>query len=298
MSLGQATFIAGFYSISFSQLIFGSIPAHNAIGGLSVALSYLLAAFDLTKCQKTPWFAWFVAGFLTLGITVTNFLSTGLLLLTCMIYRGGYHRSIIRNAIFYGIVVIAFTFSTAFLVSQRMGNGGGFFDVKSTAGFVSDYLTDYTISENLNRSLTALINSIAPVEIGVVEDELSLAMQDRYLFRFTLEGKSPNLFGLISLVLVFSGLIGGIKIGREYRLVSVTSMVLLVTNLVMHCFFGSEFFLYSQHWMMPLLLIIGGNLSYFKSAGLPEISIFMVLFILIAVSNAVNIFSMLNKLSG
>lgn len=59
-------------AFSFSNLIYGSVPEHLALGGASIALTFFM--LSLTIKQGKPYYGlWVFCGFMTASITVTNF---------------------------------------------------------------------------------------------------------------------------------------------------------------------------------------------------------------------------------
>jgi hypothetical protein len=45
-------------------------------------------------------------------------------------------------------------------------------------------------------------------------------------------------------------------------MIGVAALGVLAFNLTLHTFWGNEFFIYSQHWLVPLVLLLAGNLTW------------------------------------
>ena len=104
---------------------------------------------------------------------------------------------------------------------------------------------------------------------------------------FTLETTtSPPLVALACL-LVAGGVRSLLRREDPLRALGVGCLGVLIYNLALHLFWGDEFFLYSQHWLVPLAVILGGNLAWPGRAGRRFAYLYAVLTVTAAVHNAV-----------
>lgn len=81
---------------SFSQLIFGSIPEHLAIGGFGIALAYFMAAKYL-QCKKFKWWLWLFCGVIIASITITNVIAFTIVLWSVLISQSSIRDASIRT---------------------------------------------------------------------------------------------------------------------------------------------------------------------------------------------------------
>lgn len=260
LSVWRSSILTSLGAMSFSQLVFGSMPDHFAVGGLALALCYLLAADDLNRGGRVRWLAWMAAGMLTMGITATNVITPAVLLFTCLLRRGWGVLDACRRTIAFGAIVSVITYATAIACSACFGDMDVMLSEKDNITFVGKYWTDDAFHKAM-RLPALLANTIAPPSVGVMPNTVR-GYGERYDIEFTLESTTGVLPVLICGVLLVSGTIGGFKGTPSYRVVAMASVAILALNLIMHTFFGRESFLYSQHWLTPLLVLLGGNLSY------------------------------------
>ena len=281
-------------AISFSQLVFGSVPEHFAVSGLTLALGYLLAADDLRRSGQVQWLAWIATGVLTMGITATNIASLTILLFTCLLRRGQGVLRACKSTMLVGATVLVVTYATA-IVFAAMFSDTSSLSSRDSNVFVQNYWTGNPFQKAM-RLPAAAANTIAPTSVGVMPNTIR-GHGERYDIQFTLENTAGVLPVLICVVLLVSGTIGSFKGIPSYRFVSMASVAILGLNLAMHTFFGNEFFLYSQHWLTPLLVLFGGNMAYrgpYRNAGT---CLFGTLLVMVASNNAARVWEMFSKLA-
>ena len=138
--------------------------------------------------------------------------------------------------------------------------GDSFWSGRSHVAFVQRYLRSDLVQKVL-RLPAVVTNSIAPTRVNVMPNTAP-EPEARYDFQFTIEGTAspwPVMFGM---ALLASGTFGCLQAQGSYRFLAIAALTILVFNLAMHSAFGNEFFLYSQHWLAALLVLLGGNLAY------------------------------------
>ncbi len=267
--LGVALTTAG-----FSGVLFGSIPESFGLTAAVLAYVFYLVAQDRPFGRvERPWL---LAGMLLFSITTTNIVPFGLLL-TYLIYS---HKHRIRVA----LEGAASTCFGAAVIS------GGLFVVLTSAHGASSYLTrdvgqlediDPSVRSAVFRVPNSLVNSIVAEKPSVVfagpASEGNTAQRTqaiRFTFRRDLgdilaadrratyaETARPNpvlrllSFGLIG-GLVALGMFAYSAIGVGKRLLASAAIIQLSYNWVFHSLFGKELFLYSQHWYVPLVVLL------------------------------------------
>lgn len=250
--------LAALYAVAFSQLIFASIPDHPALGGLSIALPVWLLAASVTRQPQRPLF-WVVAGVLAFSITITNFLIFLFLLALALLYTGGY-----RQALRQGLKVATLALAAALLFKLPLDlRYGGSTDIGTVSGFAQDWLREEGIRGVLAYPRVLVESIVAPEPI--VMDNPRLAPDGSgYPFKLWLEGgRYNNVFSLAAALLLSALMLGGLARGlatataaRAEHTLFVAIAGLLLFNGFFHGVWGSQYFLYSQHWLFASCLLI------------------------------------------
>ena len=267
--------------LSFSSLIFASIPDHFSIGGFCVGFASLLAADLIKKEGKIRRKAWLALGVFTLGITSTNILWVGILFCTALWVSRKDWRFTLRTAAIWGLSALALTLLIADLGARIYGVEDKFWSLEKTTRFVDSHLTEDG-SSRLTRSPSAISNTFSPSDIGRTTNRLADKYDEGRKYRFTLLQSTSLIPTLIVLPLLMAGLAGWIKVGGALSYLAYANLAILNLNLVMHSLFGDEYFVYSQHWLVPALILLMGIFAEgrrvpLKAAGVAVIALFMVI---------------------
>ncbi|HEX5512776.1 MAG TPA: hypothetical protein VFY81_00100 [Gammaproteobacteria bacterium] len=253
-----ACMLAALYAVSFSQLIFASIPDHPALGALSIALPVWLLVASITRHPQRPLF-WVVAGVLAFSITITNFLIFLFLLALALLHTGGY-----RQALRQGLKVAALALAAALLVKLPLDlRYGGSTDIGTVSGFAQDWLREEGIRAALSYP-RVLVESIAAPEPIIMDNPRFAPDGSGYPFLLWLEGgRYNNVFSLAAALLLSALMLGGLARGLATaldipaeRTLFVAIAGLLLFNGFFHGVWGSQYFLYSQHWLFASCILI------------------------------------------
>jgi hypothetical protein len=103
----------------------------------------------------------------------------------------------------------------------------------------------------------AIVNTLAPADVGTKNNE----DQGQYSYQFTLEKSSGAWRVLPAGLLLATGTLGCLRRPDPMFSLGVASLGILTFNFLLHAVWGQEYFLYSQHWLIPLLVLLSGNLT-------------------------------------
>ncbi len=242
---GLALLLAG----SFSGLLFGGITDHFALGGLSIALTFWLAERTLRSGRLRP-LPWIALGMAVTSITVTNVVlfAVVLVLLVWSFPRldAGYRRTA-------GVLAAAVGLSFALHLAVNYAHSGVWGLHETSYG--QTQLTDFIVL-SLRRVAAlplALVDTVSPAAYLTHLDGFG-----RLIFTFEGVGvPSPwrLLPGGLTVLLAAVGVVAGLRGSSDRtRFFVRAALAVLGCNLAFHAVWGHEYFLYSQHWLLALLL--------------------------------------------
>lgn len=281
----QITFLYScIFGLSFSQLVFSSLPESYTFSACGIVATYLLFTTCL-KQQKLYFSYWIAVGILSFGITITNFAQT-LICFSVIIWvlnsnlnpetqlNSKLTRSCKTIAIYTGtVVVVALVLS---LLQKQIFVDAKYFFLPGMVGTESKSLETLiftspllVIKEIVKHFL--LVNFIAADPFAGSDYEFS----SRVLLGFFIRPLNYSFSGLLALSLWLSlyslGLIKNILVGRKTIFLGAIATAVLF-NASLHSVFGThEMFLYTCDFTFPVLLM-GVNRSVlhrnFFQAGL------------------------------
>lgn len=94
---------------------------------------------------------------------------------------------------------------------------------------------------------------------------------------------------MITIGITFVGAINLLKNGTLFQSLAISSLLILIYNWFFHAFWGSEYFLYSQHWICSLIILISGIFLTKRSYSGPITSIFLAYLIFVIYNNLVTL---------
>jgi hypothetical protein len=270
----QILLLSALNVVSFSNLIFDAIPEHFALSNLAVTAMLLAAILSLRSPGWSRARVWFPFGIFSAGITITNCIVLAIVhLATTWSARPLTLFKRLSRSGALGLAVGLFVLGTAYMagtaIDGRLERGS----VRDN--FVSRYVREDAASLNgLLRAASAVGNAFAPdrSDIRTVPPtpvpmpyypELAPPFAEPPYPTFTLEpasGQRPGI-GFLGVIALAAIAVGGIFMfarGGACRLAALTSAALMAFNLGLHVMWGDEFFIYSQHWMTPSLLLLSG----------------------------------------
>ena len=286
-------------SLSFSQLVFGSLPDHFAMTGCLLGVLLLLAVDLVHREGKVRWAGWLGAGCLVTGVTVTNLASVLIVFATAQWCAGVPWRRLVRNTSLVAVAAVACA-GVLVMASRAIERGKQATFDQAVNQHAANYIKEQRDYAGLPR---AFLDPIAPT--GLISTEMAPIIRQSNFF---MTGLHDKMFGLNArsrpwMVVLACGLaaLGGWSILRRdtpLRAVGAASCGVLAFNLTLHTFWGNEFFVYSQHWLVPLAVLFAGNLTWPGRVGRSFAGVYTVLLVAVAVNNAgllQEIFAMLHS---
>jgi hypothetical protein len=257
-AIWKALLIALLQGASFSQLIFGSIPDHFAIGGFCVAAACLLAVDMMRNQGRIRWFCWLLLGIFTLGITITNALWVGILFCASLLSSHRDWKVMLKYASIWSVIIVGVTFVTAEAINAVVR-------LRLDRPDVSAFFLSKAYARDMNeegilkivKAPGALANSFSPAELGTTSNPMGHDSAARP-YRFTLEKSSRIMPNLAVAVLIGLGLTGYVSAGGQHAVLGMSCAAILFLNLLFHSVFGTEFFAFSQHWLVSASVLLAG----------------------------------------
>ncbi len=287
LSLRLASLLTLLGVVSFSPVIFGSIPDHFALSVSVIVAAYHLFLTEARECA-VRWGAWFAAMFVAAGVTITNLAIIAILMLGSMWDQGrGRVRSMLQVAgLVVAVAVLTFASSLAFSHVIRASS----LDARQSTKWARAFI-NRDVAVRLARFPVALANTIAPAEIRIGGPTESYRPDDRYQFRFTFEGApgrptARSLPGLIALAAMAVG--AGVSVRRRGTLASLglASTAIVGFNWVLHGAWGDEPFLYSQHWFVSVLALMAIAVAAARSRPRLATGLVAIFVLVVAVNSA------------
>lgn len=268
--------LSGLNVVAFSNLIFDAVPEHFAITNLIVTGMLTVAVLSLRFGKLHSLKVWIPLGLIGTGITITNVFFLGVAHAATSLFRR--RVSVVaelgKSAILtlsVACVVLASAYALGRVIDGPLERGS----VRDN--FVPRYIQSDPVSwQGLLRAAAALGNAIAPDWSSVraapptpvpppYDPRLAAPFSEPPYPKYTLEpapGSRPGMsaLGILALAGMAAGALMLIQANALQRLAAVISLSLIAFNLALHVVWGDEFFLYSQHWMTPSLILLSGFL--------------------------------------
>jgi hypothetical protein len=266
----DACLLTVFAGVSFSQLLFASVPESFPISNAALALAFLLFVSSPTRQGLWRPMAWVVVGVLAAGVTITNVVSVMILSwIDGMAAGRNLRQSAIRTCA-VGVAAITLILSLNVLANMAVGIRR---PPSKDAAFVTYYaeLRPGAIIRKLATFPAVVVNALVPDMPRVVHDAYAREISARYPFRFTFDvdaekGASThplafrNLAGAVALSLLVFGtarMSRGTVLQRRTCLLASACLTVIAFNWLFHSLWGGDRFLYSQHWQAALMVLVG-----------------------------------------
>ena len=300
LRLTHSTLLSLLSIVSFSQLVFGSIPEGFALSGLLIAIAYLLCAHSIRTNNQTLW-PWIVIGIVTTGITVTNLVIIVILFGTAQLYNRVRVDKVVLKAI---LLVAAVAVPTAVLPQMVKGTYGlREVSLKGGAEYTKRWMNTQRTVDRALETPVAWAHTIAAPAPKTARNMRAIAEGSKYDFRFTLQ--PPRAYNcrepltLLLLLLLLAGVVSYRYAPRIAKWTCGASVVIVVFNWALHSVWGVELFLYSQHWQLSLLVLLAGPLFMDKPfARRFAVYVVVALILAVVVQNGATASAMLSKLES
>jgi hypothetical protein len=266
LSLVQALPLTLLGCVSFSQIIFGSMPETFPVSGMLLAAASLLAVRSCHRGSRR--WQWILGVVLIAGVTITNAIAVALLFAGMRRFAGKKFLVVMLDT----MAVIGIGILLTFSISAGFGSIAPAAEIEDDAErFIAKWSVDEPFYVRAAGFPTALVNTVVAPRPTRVENPKARRDRSKYHFRFSL-ADSPSVFsvGRIidgSLLLLFSvGMIGCWRGSAATRYLGIGSAAIVGFNWILHTFWGVEYFLYTQHWHVSFLIPLAGLYSFSPTA--------------------------------
>jgi hypothetical protein len=306
-SLVQATVATLLTLVSFSTLMFGSIPESYGLTALAMAMAYTVAATSGSELGWRRIALWIAIGVFATGITLTN-----IVFVTLLLWAAFWERRLIAGAVRVAAIALAIFGVTAVsayvldrqLVRQDPAPGGsmssGSIVLDRVVKPIQKQFVTYHHPGDSRRKLryfpTAVANAFAPPRV----ESTPINSHGRQIVGFTLE-HSPSIVGLgdplgLSVVLLIAAGAACSLAAPPTRPIAAASIAIVGMGWVLGVW-GSETHLFSQHWHLPSVVLLAGVMTVRKYGTLMTAALAVLTFA-IAVNNLMIVRGMLALLSA
>ncbi len=284
--------------LSFSRLMFNSMPEHFAITGFLLALLFLLA---LTSLQKEKLYTplWVILGTLIAGITLSN-IAVVMILWGLVVYQIRYSfKTALKFTTYMAIFILIFNMGYALLVNT-------FILPKEKSildGTKHELFIAHTFSEASNKFqefTQTLTNAFVTPEPDIDYNSGALAYNPdaKYDITFSMQDNINPLI-IIRVILLLMMMIGMLVLFRDpnSQFLLLAALLVLIFNWIFHSVYGKELFLYSQHWILSEIILFAGIFRLKSKFRIASIVISSIFIIIMAIQNITVIKFMLDVLA-
>ncbi|UCE06745.1 MAG: hypothetical protein JSW07_01505, partial [bacterium] len=242
--------------------------------------------------------AWTALGMFATGITITNIVPIIILFWLREIYNRNRVSVSIVKVLGLATLILALTFSLQVIILFAMGIDRP--SLKQEAGWIQMFGTK-NIHSATRKFLTfpaVFVDSIIAPEPKQKPNKFAIEMNPaaRYPFQFSFDyddqGRlrnrllsTRNLAGIALLLLLLLPIRALSNVDRSLLLLSRGAWLIIVFNVIFHSLWGSERFLYSQHWHVPLFFLFAVFVSTQLRSSRMRNSLVMASVILFAINN-------------
>lgn len=263
-------------TVSASGLLFGAIPESFGLSGAVFAWIFHLIARVATRSRPPGTATWIIAGTLASSITLTNLAAFGL---AATVAFHVHDRSLLRAFLRATGVSVAALLATGivFLVLTPL-EGASLGRETADVAQAQEIMLPRTFAQAARFSEAAL-DTLAPplpatlrgsfdpppakdarvVRFTFRDDLASIAADDPHVVRAEPAPSRPWRRAFAALLLLAALLIALARLrlaAPPLELLARAALVLLAFNALFHAIFGYETFLYSQHWLVALILVL------------------------------------------
>jgi hypothetical protein len=240
---------AGLSIASFSSLLYGSVPESYSLSGAGYAVLFFLLVRTIVGGHPAKPVVWAAVGAFLIGITTTNIVPFAMTAAAARFWHGRNLSSAALAGAKWTLAASAISLAFCLAVSAVYGELSALTAVLGQLREVSPRIVERLVEFPL--SLTHTILPPLPATIDIIS-----VVKEPYPFQLTYQGVwSPVRFGIVM------GLLGWTVLalrrqGAAVRYLFAVSAATIAFNWFLHLFFGEELLLYSQHWQMPLLVLL------------------------------------------
>ena len=252
-----AVLLTALFAVSFSGVVFGSVPESYCLSGLALAGLFWLAARtarDPAGRAAHAW-TWIAGGAVLAGITISNIVPFGLVALTVRRARGHLVPRI-RWAAVVSTIALAIT-AAGYAIGAMLAPHAPAFTPRATGQIIESHPFDAWSA--LVEFPDAVGNALVPPVPLKAPADPALRQEMRFTLTYHTPGSlRPGQLWRSALVLGLLLLAALRARGMEpyQRTVVIAAGLVLAFNWALHSVYGSELFLYSQHWEVAILVVL------------------------------------------
>jgi hypothetical protein len=277
LSLMDALLATSLASFAFSSVLFGCLPESFVISsGCFAGYFWLAAVTAKDKRLRSGW--WCFCGMCLSSITITNVVPFAMGLLGLLMFSLRDPRAL-RNT---SLITAGALASTALCFFALTAMHGTFRGVGRTVGQLEEVgFSAKSMLIDFPRALGLTLVGQPPNQlIGTDEEHRSTTVQVvRFTYRDDLRHiqqsvptisryravAQSRLHQIVTLLLITVGILLSYGVLRTSTSPAIALYLLSLSHLafhwILHSFFGLELFLYSQHWIVPLVIAIAMGLT-------------------------------------
>lgn len=257
------------FQLAFSQSVFSVVPESYSASGALLALMLWLSI----KSSKDPSYliarkyltCWILLACVMSMVTVTMG-ALCFLVWSVLAALNGYLTRFIRLYVLFGSLLAGAIVATIFIDRMVFQLDESLTRQLSDTVSITQRFIHPAIFQKIFSLPMHLFSGVLPPSISVVENRgFEEVANSRYDFAFSIE-TSQNIFLKIAYWIAFGCLLAQTCTRLKFESIYSAILVVLVFNAVLHLFFGSEYFLYSQHWLAFLVMWIVLVCSFKHSA--------------------------------
>jgi hypothetical protein len=280
-----AILVSIFAATTFCQLIYGSIPESYALSSFAIALAYLVAIRAMRNDRPPSLALALGIGIFAAGITIMNAVPLAILCWITLRQLGHSIGEATRRSVLVTLAVLAATFASAFALDRVYGVAE--MSIQQLRAFATTYRRD-DVLQRLADFPTALSNTVVstmprltPMSIEPRTHRLGFTFsQATGIFR------RQRIVGSVVFVILVLVVARAPAWSGERRAIAIASILIITFNAILHAFWGSELFLYASHWLIPLVVLMGGFLKLHPRTERMCVAVFAALCVAVCVVNA------------
>jgi hypothetical protein len=220
---------------------------------------------------------WFLLAFFLGGTTITNVVIFFIVFSFHLhIHENKAKFKSIKTSLSYSFFSTCLTmliFQTSLLVFETEPKG------KDEVGWVIHFMATsfYEISRNIPNLFSASVNALLATSPSTFTNASS---HEIGYFCLTFMREKEHFLWLILAFMAFVILIGKsifYRHSRKHNEIIQLSIAIILFNFILHTFFGNEMFLYTQHWITPLTLLL--TISFYKNKIFSTFLVLSIIFI-------------------
>ena len=266
LGIAAAAIGCGYATLSFSSVVFSAVPSSYPVAGMTIGMVTLCSAYLYRRDTALAKALLLTSAFLSVGTTVSNAAQYAWVYCVTLIHKGaGFLRSLIVPGI-YALLILGATFALSIAFAQLRG-----LDQKADNMIVSDEFIELfqigprEIIERLSLFPETLSRTIIPTSPVWKPNIRALQRADPLKIEATF---AENGFGVWSAILYLAGVFGvgggallAFRQGGMWRWLATGSCATILTYWAFYSWFGTNHFLFSQHWQFPTSLLLCGWFS-------------------------------------